>query len=142
MSRNAILVGLGGLLAVAAIIAAVIFTGDDSSQSPASSSERVNIEVRANPPATIYIDGKKRGTTPMRLQFPKSARTIEVKAEMVRHLVGAHDSKDQFFVDTRTVALDQDRLLDFTLAKAKLEREEVLGSPKLDRKPVQLPPKP
>ena len=123
MSRTPILVGLGALIAVAAIVAAVIFTGDDSSHSPSGSSERVNIEFRAKPTATITIDGKPRGKTPMRLQFPKSNRTIEVKAEMVRHLMGRHGTKEEFFGETQTVTLDRDQAIDFSLAKAKLERE-------------------
>jgi hypothetical protein len=127
MSRNAILVALGGLVAVAAIIAAVVFTRDDSSHSPASSSERVSIEIRANPTATIYIDGQKSGTTPMRLQFPKSSRQIAVKSEMVRELVRRGGSKRETYGETRTITLDSDQTLDFTMAKAKLENVEESG---------------
>src|SRR5262245_6382915 len=124
MSRNAILVALGGLVAVAAIIAAVVFTRDDSSHPPASSSDRVRIEIRANPTATIYIDGKKSGTTPMRLQFPKSSRQLVVKSEIVRELVRHGGTKRETYGETRTITLDSDQTLDFTIAKAKLENVE------------------
>jgi hypothetical protein len=119
MSRKAILVAIGGLAVIGAIVAAVLVGGDESSESPASSSERVSIEFRANPTATIYIDGKKRGTTPMRLQYPKGTRQVVVKAEMTRHLVGRRGSKDVLYEDVRTITLDKNHLLDFTLKTAK-----------------------
>lgn len=146
MSRNAILVALGGLAVTGAIVAAVIVTGDESSESPASSSERVSVEFRGNPTATIYIDGKKRGTTPMRLQYPKSTRQIVVKAEIKRHLVSRRGSKNVRYEDVRTITLDDNHLLDFTLATAKridpIEPDELDASEPTPAEPTPAEPKP
>lgn len=93
------------------ITAIVVYSGNEAGST--DSGERVVIEIRAMPPAKVRVDGKKVGTTPMSLQYPKSNRTIEVEATMVRHLVSRRDSKDVEYKDTRTITLDRDQLLDF-----------------------------
>lgn len=100
------------VIAVAGGIAAiVVYSGNEADST--DSGERVVIELRAMPPAKVRVDGKKVGTTPMSLQYPKSNRTIEIEATMVRHLVNRRGSKDVEYKDTRTITLDRDQLLDF-----------------------------
>jgi hypothetical protein len=93
------------------ITAIVVYSGNEADST--DSGERVVIEIRAMPPAKVRVDGKKVGTTPMSLQYPKSNRTIEVEATMVRHLVSRRGSKDVEYKDARTITLDRDQLLDF-----------------------------
>lgn len=123
MSVRLWVIVLAAVLAVAGGVVAVVYVANEgNSQQP---SEHVSIELRANPTATIRVDGKKIGTTPMRLQYPKSSRQIVVTATMTRHLVSRGGAKDQVFEDQRTVTLDRDQLLDFTIPTAKLVDETV-----------------
>jgi hypothetical protein len=114
---------LAAVLAVAGGVVAVVYVASEGNSQEAA--EHVSIELRANPTATIHVDGKKVGTTPMRLQYPKSSRQIVVTATMTRHLVRRGGAKDQVFEDKRTVTLDRDQLLDFTFATATMVEETV-----------------
>ncbi|HEU4611613.1 MAG TPA: hypothetical protein VFS15_06030 [Kofleriaceae bacterium] len=107
------------VIAVAGGIAAiVVYSGNEADST--DSSERVVIEIRAMPPAKVRVDGKKVGTTPMSLQYPKSNRTIEIEATMVKHFVNRRGSKDLEYKDARTITLDRDQLLDFKADPAHL----------------------
>ena len=115
------------IAAVAGIAALVFHSRSEHHSAPDSSSDvdRIKIEMRAMPTATIHVDGKKIGTTPMNLQFQRSQRRIVVEATMVRHLVKPGATIDETYKDTREVTLERDQLLDFTVQTAKLvSREE------------------
>ena len=58
----------------------------------------VGIEIRANPPAQIRIDGNKAGKTPLTLHVRKSTTPVQI------------DNGKQ----TKTVIPDHDQLVDFT----------------------------
>src|SRR5262245_55321684 len=119
MSVRAWFIVIAIVLAVGGVIAAtVVFSGGESPSLPQT--ETVRIEFRANPTATISIDGKKVATTPINLQFSRSTREISVKATMVRHLVAAHTTKDEHYEDVRTVTLDRDQTIDFKIDKKNL----------------------
>lgn len=109
-------------VAVAAAIAGAVFysRSEHQSASESGSVDRIKIEMRAMPTATIHVDGKKIGKTPMSLQYPRSTRQIVVEATLVRHLVKRTAKKDEIYKDTRTITLDRDQLLDFTFETAKL----------------------
>lgn len=93
------------------ITAIVVYSGNEADSTEPV--ERVVIELRAMPPAKVRVDGKKVGTTPMSLQYPKSTRTIEVEATMVKHYVNRRGAKNVEYKDTRTITLDRDQLVDF-----------------------------
>jgi hypothetical protein len=80
----------------------------------------VKVEIRAMPTAEIRVDGKKLGTTPMSLQYPKASREITVEATMLRHLVKRGGTKDEKYVALRKITLDRDHLLDFNITTARL----------------------
>ncbi len=109
------------LVAIAVAVAAAIAVAVYYSRSERDSldqSDRIKIEMRAMPTATITVDGKKVGKTPLSLQFPRSSRQIVVEATLVRHLVKRGGTKDEIYKDKRTVTLDRDQLLDFTFKTA------------------------
>ena len=130
-SRKPLIVALVGVAVAALLVVIVIAASKDSGQesTTASSGETVRIEFRAMPPAEIRVDGKKLGTTPMSLQYPKSKQEIRVEATMIRHFVKRGGEKDETWVDRRVVTLDRDRLLDFKLSTATLEQVDVSDPP-------------
>ena len=106
-------------VAVIAGIAAIVFYSRSEDGSPSRSASRIKIEMRAMPTATIFIDGKKMGTTPMSLQFTASTKELVIEAEMIRSLVRPGARKVETYRDLRKVTLDRDQTLDFTLSTAK-----------------------
>ena len=117
------------VLAIAAVagIAALVFysrSEHHSASDSASDVDRIKIEMRAMPTATIHVDGKKVGKTPMNLQFPRSQRRIVVEATMMRHLIKPGATIDETYTETREITLERDQLLDFTLKTAKLVNRE------------------
>lgn len=120
-SRKGLIVALVGVVVTAAMVAIVIYAGDDApSKATSDSPDRVHIEIRSAPRAEITVDGKSVGKTPTALQFQKSAKEVVIEATMKRHLIGHGGSKDETFVATRKVTLDQDRVIDFSIKNAKL----------------------
>lgn len=113
-SRAWILFGAIALVAVAGVIALILYAGRGGSESP--STERVRIEIRAMPPAKITVDGKPAGTTPMNLQFTKSTREVEIQAEMTEEWfkVGAREPSTRTYTPKRRIKLDHDQVVDFT----------------------------
>lgn len=109
-------------VALAAGIAAFVFhsRSERHSVDEPSHGENIKIEMRAMPTATVKIDGKSVGRTPLNLQFARSNRQIEIEATLVRHLVGRRGTKDEIYKDVRTITLDRDHVLDFTFKSAKL----------------------
>lgn len=105
-----------GLVAVAGVVALILYTGGGSSGSEPSSSDRVRIEIRAKPTAKITVDGKPAGTTPMSLQFPKSTREVEIQAELTEqwYKVGVRDPIVRTYTPKRRIKLDHDQVVDFT----------------------------
>jgi hypothetical protein len=118
-SRKGLIVALVGILLAGAMVAIVIWAGDQESGS-SGTVDNIRIEMRAMPPAEIRVDGKKVGTTPMSLQFPRSTREIEVEATMIRHWVKKGAQRDDKYVDRRRVTLDKDQLIDFKTTKQNL----------------------
>lgn len=112
------------VLAVAAAAGIAAFVFHSRSERPSveesSQGESITIEMRAMPTATIRIDGKSVGRTPLNLHFARSDRQIEVEATLIRHLVGKHGTKDEVYKDVRTITLDRSHILDFTFKTAKL----------------------
>ena len=122
-SRKPLIVALVGVAVAAVLVVVVIVAGSESGPAPVTSSsgDTVRIEFRAMPQAEIRVDGKKMGTTPMSLQFPKSTKEIRVEATMIRHFVKRGGEKDETWVDRRVVTVDRDRLLDFKISTATLD---------------------
>jgi hypothetical protein len=113
---------VGAVLVAAAVIAIVAYSGGEQS-SPATSAtapDRVTVELRAMPVATIHVDGKKVGTTPISLQYPRSDREITIEATLVRRLVKRGATKDQTYKGIRKIRLDRDHLYDFTFKNTDL----------------------
>lgn len=105
-----------GLVAVAGVIALILYAGGGSSGSEAPSNEQVRIEIRAKPTAKITVDGKPAGTTPMSLHFPKSAREVEIQAELTEqwYKVGVREPIVRTYTPKRRIKLDHDQVIDFT----------------------------
>ena len=119
-SRKGLVVTLVGVAVAAALVAVVVLAGDEPKPTVSDSGGTVKVEIRAMPTAEIRVDGKKVGSTPMSLQYPKSAKQVTVEATMYRHFVRRGGTKDERFVDTRVITLDRDHLLDFKISTAKL----------------------
>ena len=113
-SRAWILFAAVGLVAVAGVVALILYAGRGGSESP--STERVRIEIRAMPPAKITVDGKPAGTTPMNLQFAKSTREVEIQAEITEQWfkVGVREPLTKTYTPKRRIKLDRDQVIDFT----------------------------
>jgi hypothetical protein len=107
-------------IAVAGVVAAIVFYSRSEEGSAPTSADRIKIEMRAMPTATIFIAGKKIGVTPMSLQYPPSTRELVIEAVMTRHSVRRGGKKDEIYKAVRKVTLDRDHLLDFTLDTATL----------------------
>jgi hypothetical protein len=128
---------VGAVLVAAAIVAVVVYSGGEqsSSRQPASAvsaEDRIKVEIRAMPVATITVDGKNVGKTPMSLQYPRSSREITVEATLVRHLVKRDAKKDEVYKGVRKIPLTQDHLLDFTFENTELvetKREVIERAP-------------
>lgn len=116
------LVLLAIAVAVAAAIAVAVFysRSERPSLEGPTAEDRIKIELRAMPRATITVDGKNVGKTPLSLQFPRSSRQIEIEATLVRHMLGRNGTKDEIYRDKRIVTLDRDQLHDFTFETATL----------------------
>ncbi len=118
MKFRIVLVAIAVAVAAAIAVAVYYSRSERDSLDQSASSDRIKIEMRAMPTATITVDGKKVGKTPLSLQFPRSSRQIVVEATLVRHLVKRGGTKDEIYKDKRTVTLDRDQLLDFTFKTA------------------------
>ena len=127
-SRKGLFIALaaGGAVIAAVVIAVVLLTGGAAEQ--ASSSDRIKIEVRANPTAEVRVDGKKIGKTPISLQYPRSSKDVVIEATLVRHWVKRGKRKDERFVGARKITLDRDHLLDFSFANTTLVETKEIGS--------------
>ena len=114
-SRAWILFAAVGFVAVAGVIALILYTGRGGGSEP-SSTEQVRIEIRAMPIAKITVDGKPVGTTPMSLQFPKSTREVEIQAELKEQWfkVGVREPLTRTYTPKRRIKLDHDQVVDFT----------------------------
>ena len=123
-SRKGLLIALVGIVVAGAMVAVVIYAGDEPK--PAASTERVFIEIRSMPRGDIRIDGKKVGTTPMALQFPKSTKqiTVEVTLEETFFSAGSKRRIDKTYKPKRIVTLDHDQTLDFTRKHTKAEPDD------------------
>jgi len=127
-SRIAVILGICAALAVVGIIVWAAKQDMAKSASTSASGEQVRIEIRAMPIATVRVDGKPVGKTPMSLQFPKSEREVVIEATM-QPLVYDMRTKQQVaepVTETRRVKLDQDHLLDFKTKKPTVSRPEVV----------------
>jgi hypothetical protein len=113
-SRAWILFAAVGLVAVAGVIALILYAGRGGSES--SSTEVVRIEIRAMPTAKITVDGRAAGTTPMNLQFKKSTREVEIQAEITEQWFkpGVREPYVKTYTPTRRIKLDHDQVIDFT----------------------------
>jgi hypothetical protein len=70
------------------------------------------------PIATLRVDGKLVGKTPMVLQYPKSTRQITIEATMKEHIyTGGGKPVGEPFTRRQTVTLDRDQLIDFSRKK-------------------------
>ena len=119
-SRTGLIVVLLGIALAGAMVAIVIAAGQEPEPASSGTVDNVRIELRAMPPAEIRVDGKKVGTTPMSLQYPRSTREIDIEATMLRHWVKRGGAKDEKYVDRRKVVLDRDQLIDFKTTKQNL----------------------
>jgi hypothetical protein len=117
-SRTGLLIALVGLVTAGAMVAVVIYAGDEAPKS--GSGDQIKLEMRGMPSAEIRIDGKKVGTTPLALSYPRSTKQIVVEARMIRHLVKRGAERNDVYKEVRTITLDRDQLLDFRLATATL----------------------
>ncbi|HEY5920188.1 MAG TPA: hypothetical protein VIV11_00900 [Kofleriaceae bacterium] len=136
-SRKGLLVALVGIAVAGAMVAIVIYAGDESK--PATSSgDRVFVEIRSMPRGDIRIDGKKVGTTPMQLQFPKSSKQIEVEVTFTETYFHARSRKriERTYKPKQTATLDHDQTLDFTRQGTKPEP----GEPEEPEVPIEPPP--
>ena len=129
-SRKALFIALSGILVIAAaVIAVVLFRGGDEPAQQSPSSDKINIEVRANPTAEISVNGTKIGKTPINLQYAKSSKEIVIEATLERHLVKRGAKKDEIFKGTRKLTLDRDRVVDFNYDNSVLiDSKELRGS--------------
>ena len=114
-SRAWILFVAVGLVAVAGVIALLLYAGRGGGSEP-SSTDTVRIEIRAMPTAKITVDGRPAGTTPMNLQFAKSTREVEIQAEITEQWLKAdtHEPQTRRYTPKRRITLDHDQVLDFT----------------------------
>src|SRR5262245_52362601 len=55
--------------------------------------ERVRLEIRASEAATIVMDGKKLGDTPLGIYVAKSSSPVTLEATMVEHWMGRRGGK-------------------------------------------------
>jgi hypothetical protein len=124
-SRKGLLVALVAMVIAGAMVAVVIYAGDKAPSGARTSGpvDQIKIEMRAIPSAEIRIDGRKVGTTPISLSYPRSAKQIVVEARMIRHLVKRGAERNDVYKDVRTITLDRDQLLDFRLATATLTEQ-------------------
>ena len=126
-SRKGLIVALVGVGVIGAMIAVVLYAGDEPAKptSDSSGSSVVKLEIRSAPKALLTVDGNSVGHTPKALQFAKSAKEIVIEATMQRHLIGRLGAKEEKWVATRKVKLDRDQLIDFSIKEAKLVESNV-----------------
>jgi hypothetical protein len=101
---------LGLTVAIVVVVAGLITAGvivqrrshhDDYGSVPKTVGT-VGIQIRANPPAVIRIDGHKAGKTPMTVHMPKSSRQVRIDAD-----IGGT-------TQTKLIVPDQDQDVGFT----------------------------
>ena len=133
MSKSGIAVVLAivGALAAAGVIVWAFMKDAPAGESSSESTHQISVEIRAMPVASIKIDGKAVGKTPLSLRYPKSNREIEIEATMTPHIYdGRGRAVAEPSVEKRKVKLDQDQVIDFVLTKPKVvPKDEIVVEP-------------